>query len=655
MGKTWLAASIIRGVKRSAWVSFEPADAQGFAAWSYIVEALTPLVPGLEDELDGLLSQCFEREGALMLARRVANALADAPDTILVLDDTHLLFGSEEWLTILEWMRCAPETLHFVVTARQEPPDYLGDLALHGELAVIDHEAFRLTRDEARAVLRGLAGLDVSEELANRLIDEADGWIGALQMLAAAERLSPGSAVERRKTTEYLWQFLAREVVDALSAAEQTVLMVAAALPTCDASILQRCFPDLTMPPLLEALERRIPLLGRLRSDDETRRIHPQLRAFLLERHARDPERCAPALHLALQGYQEAGQTAAALESALLLGAEQSIVKLAKAVSSSASGLHYLLRVPRSLILADPEIALQRAFIHFARNEFDDCRFLLANFPANASAQLVETMRFLSSMFPARSQTGTEAMFLPRFSAPESIRSAGLPVAGTTRAIMLLRYAMELHWLRRPGPALRALQTLRSLDGWDSARAIASFALISEAQIREECGELERCLRLYDELLAQLTEEPDLAHLQVHVHLGRAGVLMKRFLLEEAEDSLRLGRPMAGGQPETLDAGFLVNEVELLLCRGKTNEATKLLGPLCAAQSLHLGSAHYLLDLDRAGGADAAVKETYRSQCDAQGLGELTPEELMLYARFSPDDPRSSDMVDEALARMRAD
>ncbi|HEY9593535.1 MAG TPA: response regulator transcription factor, partial [Spirochaetia bacterium] len=262
-------------------------------------------------------------------------------------------------------------------------------------------------------------------------------------------------------------------------------------------------------------------------------------------------------------------------------------------------------------------------------------------------------MYFLSAML--LSPSPSQPAFLPRFSSEAEVRLPRPAVADGTRMILLLRQAVELSGQRRPGPALRVIEAVKSIDGWDAVALLAFFTLTEEAQIREECGELGACLRLYDEIMILLDVNDELAHLRAHVHLGRAGVFMKRFLLDEAEASLERGRPLAEGQPETLDAGFLINEVELLLCRGRAAKALTLIRPLCAAPRLHYGSAHYLLDLDRLGGAGDAVKREFKGLCDEEGLDTLTAEELMLFVRFSPDDPHSAEWLDEALARMRAD
>lgn len=309
MGKTWLAASIVRAAARCAWVSFEPTDAEGFAAWSYIVEALAPFLGEAAGQVKELLAASYERGAVERLAACISNALADAADTVIVLDDAHALFGTEAWLTILEWIRGAPESLRFIVTSREEPTEYLGDLALHGELTHVDHEGFRLTEAEARAVLGSFEGLALMPEVEERLISSADGWVGALQMLAVAERLLPGAGAGRTPAaTAYLWQFLAREIVGSLGEMERDILIVAAVLPDFEAAILQACFPGSDMPSLLASLQRRIPFLGTLRSGEETRRIHPLLAAFLRERYTASPERWAPALGRAGAAYEADGQ-----------------------------------------------------------------------------------------------------------------------------------------------------------------------------------------------------------------------------------------------------------------------------------------------------------------------------------------------------------
>lgn len=304
MGKSWLAGALMRASERAAWVSFEPSDAQGFAAWSYVVEALAPSLGDGAAPARELLRQGFETAGIERVAAHLSNVFAGLPDTLLVLDDVHVLFGTDAWATLFAWVRSAPDALRVVLTSREVPTEYLGDLALHGELTHVDHEGFRLTAEEAHAVLSGLEGLSLSADRENRLIRDADGWVGALQLLASAERLTPGSTEDGGPAaTGYLWQFLAREIVDRLEPVERDVLVVAAALPSCESAILQTCFPGVPIPSVLDSLERRIPFLGRLSVEDDARRIHPLLKVFLQERLASDVVRLQTVLQRAREAY----------------------------------------------------------------------------------------------------------------------------------------------------------------------------------------------------------------------------------------------------------------------------------------------------------------------------------------------------------------
>ena len=57
MGKTWLAAGLVRHEQRVAWVSFESTDAEGMAAWNCIVEALSPSLGAAAADVRRLLPE----------------------------------------------------------------------------------------------------------------------------------------------------------------------------------------------------------------------------------------------------------------------------------------------------------------------------------------------------------------------------------------------------------------------------------------------------------------------------------------------------------------------------------------------------------------------------------------------------------------------
>jgi len=110
-------------------------------------------------------------------------------------------------------MRC-------LITSRGEPPPELARARLHGQLAMIEAEALRLTLTEAE----GIAGLHVIHPMTadevRTLYERVQGWAAGLTLLLQYSRFTPTSP--RLAATEIVFDYFAAEVFERM---EPTLLV----------------------------------------------------------------------------------------------------------------------------------------------------------------------------------------------------------------------------------------------------------------------------------------------------------------------------------------------------------------------------------------------------------------------------------------------
>ena len=116
---------------------------------------------------------------------------------VVIVDDAHLM-PSAAFRLVDEVLRTSPDAVRLVLLCRWDPP--LGKLTptMRGQLRVLRGDAFRLSDDEARRLVR-LHAPELPSELVDVILERARGWaaIVALAARTVAAAQDPQAAAER--------------------------------------------------------------------------------------------------------------------------------------------------------------------------------------------------------------------------------------------------------------------------------------------------------------------------------------------------------------------------------------------------------------------------------------------------------------------------
>ncbi|MCJ7566923.1 MAG: AAA family ATPase, partial [Anaerolineales bacterium] len=107
---------------------------------------------------------------------------ADISDTfVIVLDDIHLINTSKSTLAFIDTLlEVLPEQVTLVAAGREVIEVSLARLMAAGDLGGMGPQDLALTRDEIIDMAGIQSGLSLTEEHADRLLDETKGWITGL-------------------------------------------------------------------------------------------------------------------------------------------------------------------------------------------------------------------------------------------------------------------------------------------------------------------------------------------------------------------------------------------------------------------------------------------------------------------------------------------
>src|SRR5215218_3233532 len=179
-GKTVLLADWARvGRRPVAWLSLDEADNDPARFWRHVIAALDRARPGMAEQLVPLLGPPppASFEGLVTaLINQVAGQPGGDGETLLVLDDYHLIEAQPVHASVGFLVEHRPPTLRLVLASRADPPLALARLRARGQLAELRERDLRFTSGEAAALLREAVGPNLPPESVTALAARTEGW-----------------------------------------------------------------------------------------------------------------------------------------------------------------------------------------------------------------------------------------------------------------------------------------------------------------------------------------------------------------------------------------------------------------------------------------------------------------------------------------------
>src|SRR5215472_10109721 len=189
-GKTVLLAGWAQsGNHPVAWLSLDAGDNDPARFWRHAVAALERVAPGVSERVGPLLGpptpSSFEG-----LVTALINELAARPgeDTVLVLDDYHLIDAAAVHASLTFLLEHQPAGLRLVLASRSDPPLRLARHRAARQLAELRAAELRFTAEEAAALLHEAMGAELPSAAVTALEARTEGWAAGLQLAALSLR-----------------------------------------------------------------------------------------------------------------------------------------------------------------------------------------------------------------------------------------------------------------------------------------------------------------------------------------------------------------------------------------------------------------------------------------------------------------------------------
>jgi LuxR family transcriptional regulator, maltose regulon positive regulatory protein len=334
-GKTALLADWARSASRDrglAWLSLDAGDNDPVRFWRHVVGALDRVRAGISERVGPLPDPASPRSLESFVTALINDlARPEERETLLVLDDYHLIDALQVHSSLVFLIDHMPAGLHLVVASRSDPALPLARLRAAGKLAEIRAAALKFTTEEAAALLREAVG-ELPDDAVRVLAARTEGWAAGLQLAALSLRGRANTAAflaDFGGSHRYVLDYLAEEVLDRQPAHVREFLLETSVLDRLSGELCDAITGRADGQVLLEDVERANLFLVPL---DEVRgwwRYHPLFADMLRARLQQElPGRAAELQRAAATWWEESGVADEAVRHAVAAGDVPRAVRL---------------------------------------------------------------------------------------------------------------------------------------------------------------------------------------------------------------------------------------------------------------------------------------------------------------------------------------
>jgi LuxR family maltose regulon positive regulatory protein len=540
-GKTTLLSSFIRetGLENVCWMSLDSTNTNVYSFWLYFTAAVGKFCKD-DGSLLNLMRANPDASHMENLLIMLINRLCSEEDYYMVLDDIHCISDAALVRTFEFFIKSMPCNFHFFMLSRENPPIYLGTLAVSGRLLFIDGNQMQLSPKESFAFLKNTMKLTSSEEELNQLNTYAEGWIGGLQLAAAATVAGKNSSQLLRTGGGIAYEYLTREIIESLTQEEKDFLIKTGYLSYFDWEICQRIFSGFSRQDfnqMVEGLMEKNLFVICMDEQNGVYRYHNILSEYLTQQFACLPDACKMELYIkSAEAFEEKGDYEEALREYCAAGNYKEVLRVAGSMEGRIEAWYYLDKVPIDLLFQDADLAVQCFVYNFGNFNLERCRILFEKFKeCYGDSDVFSVMGFAESYFTSKDGVMPQYYMLNHALTAEKIDI--LPLGSAAKAMLLIENASTDLEMMKYEEAEKCMKEAIQISAGSNV-FMNFFAYTQLAQIYEEIGRLNDSLTCYARSKVLFKSPEMLMGIGTNYYFGLAGVYMRRMEIDKANDLL---------------------------------------------------------------------------------------------------------------------
>ena len=537
-GKTTLISSFIKetGLKNTCWLSLDKSDTNVYTFWLYFTAAVNTVLKDDGGDFLELMRSNLDASNMEKLLTILINRLCGKEDYYIVLDDVHCIKDSALIRTFEFFIKSMPENFHIFMLSREDPPVYLGPLAVSGRLLYIDDRQMLLSPDESKTFLKQTLGISSNDEKISRISDYAEGWIGGLQLAAAAEAVGGKTDAFFRAGGGIAAEYLTREVYESLDPKEQEFLIYTGYLSYFDSGVCSNIFDDFHVNDfrsMIKKLGAKNLFLICVDEENGIYRYHNILSEYLSQRFAEFPEETKEAcITRSATAFEKRGDCEEAMRLYCMDGDYKNVMRVARLMGGSIESWSYLEEIPAGVITTDTDLAIQNFMYDIGNFHMERAQKIFETLKERCTDTALSSLIDVVSVYFYKFVTG-----FPEYKVFTAEQIDSLNISPETKAIILMENSVALMEHSKYEKAEECIQRAEKTEVSGNVFIRASI-LGEKAQVCEETGRLNESLSCYDEIMCLTKSSKIMEGLSINFYIGLTGVYFRRMEISKAEEIL---------------------------------------------------------------------------------------------------------------------
>lgn len=571
-GKTTVVTAFLSDYPKEQvkWVSLGKDCNHLYVFWSYLVEVLQTQLGELKQEFLVFFQATVNKETIEDGVSFLSNGLFESEDFFLVLDDFHLIENEEVLQSFELFLSQMPATVHVLLLTRHRPKLYLGDLEMDDQLHYIAEKDFFLSQNEARLFVEAAAGTALTQAEKQQFITIADGWIGGLQLLVAANlRTGMMKLKELEKNDKVLSDYLSKEIFQQLTREEQVFLINTASFSYLNEALSGAILPEINFHQQMVHLMHKNLLIECVDISHQIYQYHPILKDFLMIQF--EKQALAEQIRIkqaAASSFIQQGDLDEGMRLLLEIQDYTQLMEIMLSLPQTIRSAYYVGMVPISKAIQNIDFAYQKLFYHHSNLEYSVCQQLIdaleKKYPEKNEIKAIAGIKVL---------LGIHEFTIEQLPIPVG-KIHQLQLTSTSKAFILLKNATILYFRDQFVRAIELVEGSMALNQVTKNSFLLYYNQTLLAQLYEEIGELNKSLMLLKTTKQTIEAGKYGKSIQrnylLTFHITISGIYLKRLDLENAEKNLL---KVSQQQHEHVRSVYLYNQAEFLYLANRPAEA----------------------------------------------------------------------------------
>lgn len=407
-GKTTLISQWLHTHERTfCWLSLDEHDNDSNRFWQYVIGAIATAIPGFGTEAQRYVEATVTNEAAVTA---IINELNDwslgGNELSIVLDDFHTIQNNEILREFAYFIDFLPLNIEIVITTRFEPRLPISRWSVKNWVDHLYSKDLVFSYEESRIFFNKYMGLSLTDKQIEQIFRRTEGWIAAMQLAAiSASTIQANeqpylSADQLFADERHFSDYVLSEILDHQPPVVRDFLLDTSCLLRISADLCNAVREKTDSQEIVEKLLEANLFLIPLDLKNEWFRYHDMFRESLLNKLKNmDPGHLKALQKRAVSYLIDHDLAHEAIEQVVQLEDWELLASLLETngnrlihEGNHLAVLHWLARVPDSIMSASPRLIMLKIWGLFFSNRLDDIRPLLDALEALIDQQRIDNV-----------------------------------------------------------------------------------------------------------------------------------------------------------------------------------------------------------------------------------------------------------------------